>query len=143
MTELPPLFAPQSYSISLELVVPLTNPNLELGNFMAGVEFVSVASNKTLFSARRPVSIPVLVEGSLISGHFQCLLPRPRIPFIRSSKRLTVLLSDNVELSASPTYALVEVGRQDAWRGVGNGEGRELTVLSALLRGQVMPKGIR
>jgi len=125
-TELPTLSAPQSYSISLELTVPLTSPNFELGNFMAGVEFVAIASNKTLFSARRP-----------------CLLPRPRVPFIRSSKRLTVILSDNVELPASPTYARVEVGRQDAWRGVGNGEGRELTVLSALLRGQVVPKGIR
>jgi len=125
-TELPPLSVPQSYSISLELTVPLTNPNFDLGNFMAGVEFVSIANNKTLFSARRP-----------------CLLPRPRVPFVRSSKRLTVVLSDNVELPASPTRARVEVGRQDTWRGVGNGEGRELTVLSASLRGQVVPKGIR
>jgi uncharacterized membrane protein len=37
----------------------------------------------------------------------------------------------------------VELGRRDGWRALGNGEGRELSVFSASLRGTVKRHGIR
>lgn len=37
----------------------------------------------------------------------------------------------------------VEVGRRDGWRTLGAGEGREVSVLSASLRGLAVPHGIR
>lgn len=39
--------------------------------------------------------------------------------------------------------AHVELGRNDGWRSLGFGEGRELSVYSAFLRGDVHPQGLR
>jgi hypothetical protein len=39
--------------------------------------------------------------------------------------------------------ANIEVGRRDHWRSLGAGEGRELSVLSANLRGTLRHKGVR
>jgi len=44
----------QPYEVSLHLVVPATESNLALGNFMASLR-LSTPSNKTLVSVRRPV----------------------------------------------------------------------------------------
>jgi hypothetical protein len=42
------------YDLSLDLVVPTTEANIALGNFMATLT-LTTASNKTLVSARRSV----------------------------------------------------------------------------------------
>lgn len=56
---------------------------------------------------------------------------------------ITIPLLSNTEFSATNVVAHVEVGRKDHWRTLGNGEGRELSVSSALLRGVVVHKGIK
>lgn len=45
--------------------------------------------------------------------------------------------------TSSPLYALLEIGRRDAWKTLGRGEGRELTVLEAYVRGTVLLQGTR
>ena len=49
----------------------------------------------------------------------------------------------NVHFDSSTALAHVVIGRQDHWRSLGRGEGRELTVSSVLLRGVVVHKGLR
>lgn len=39
--------------------------------------------------------------------------------------------------------AYVEIGRNDQWRNLGSGQGRELSVVSASLRGVVVHSGLR
>lgn len=39
--------------------------------------------------------------------------------------------------------ARVEVGRRDGWKSLGHGEGRELSVITAVIRGEVRPHGIK
>lgn len=56
---------------------------------------------------------------------------------------ITIPLLSNVEAGTTSAVAHVELGRQDHWRTLGAGEGRELSVSSALLRGMVVHKGIR
>lgn len=56
---------------------------------------------------------------------------------------LSIPLLHNVELGVSSAIAYVELGRKDQWRAIGSGEGRELSVASALLRGVVVHKGLR
>ena len=43
----------------------------------------------------------------------------------------------------SDVLAFVEIGRRDGWRSLGNGQGREVSVLSAKLRGREIPRGTR
>jgi hypothetical protein len=52
---LPKLVAQQPYDISLHLVIPATEPNFALGNFMTTLKLATV-SNETLITIRRPVS---------------------------------------------------------------------------------------
>ena len=39
--------------------------------------------------------------------------------------------------------ARIELGRQDGWKSIGSGEGKELSVLTAFINGRVRPQGIR
>lgn len=43
----------------------------------------------------------------------------------------------------SKVLAKVELGRRDGWKSVGNGEGREISVLSSTLRGVIRHHGVR
>jgi hypothetical protein len=43
----------------------------------------------------------------------------------------------------SKLIALVELGRQDAWKSLGGGEGREVSVLAAHIQGAIVYHGIR
>jgi Putative adipose-regulatory protein (Seipin) len=61
---LPQLVVRQPYDVSLQLLVPASESNLSLGNFMAFLT-LSTPSNKTLTSVRRPVSRILL----LLSGY--------------------------------------------------------------------------
>ncbi|KAH9064335.1 hypothetical protein EDB87DRAFT_1766772 [Lactarius vividus] len=43
----------------------------------------------------------------------------------------------------SRVFVRVELGRQDGWRSIGSGAGKELSVLTALIEGRLRPRGIR
>ena len=53
-TPLPALSPRHPYDLSLDIVVPTTKANVELGNFMASLT-LTTTSNKTLGSSRRSV----------------------------------------------------------------------------------------
>ncbi|EPQ60528.1 hypothetical protein GLOTRDRAFT_68241 [Gloeophyllum trabeum ATCC 11539] len=131
-TALPPLVPLQPYDISLRLVVPATESNYALGNFMSSLRLTSPA-NETLTSVRRPALV---------------LPPSKKlpIPFFSSKPDTTGvelhLLSSFVP-GARNTFARVELGRNDAWKSIGSGQGRELTVVSASLTGVLVHKGVR
>lgn len=44
---------------------------------------------------------------------------------------------------SSKLVAFVEIGRQDGWTSLGNGEGHEIRVVTASVRGRVVRHGIR
>lgn len=56
---------------------------------------------------------------------------------------IKVQLLESFEPITSNVMAYVELGRSDQWKSIGNGEGRELSVLRATLRGVVVHQGIR
>ncbi|CAL1695534.1 unnamed protein product [Somion occarium] len=125
------MVAKQPYDISLHLSVPATDSNYALGNFMSTLTLVTPA-NKTLTSIRRPAIVlpPSWASLSFLyspSGNIELKIP----------------LLSNFQSSSSNVIARVELGRQDYWKSIGKGEGRELTVSSALLRGVVVNKGLR
>lgn len=65
--------------------------------------------------------------------------------FFRSpgTVEIKVTLMNAFEPITSNVVAYIELGRRDQWKSVGNGEGRELSVIHALLRGVVVHRGIR
>jgi hypothetical protein len=67
------------------------------------------------------------------------------LPFIskKQTLELDVHLLTAYTIGASRVIANIEVGRRDHWRSLGAGEGRELSVLSANLRGTLRHKGVR
>ncbi|TFK56956.1 hypothetical protein OE88DRAFT_1803584 [Heliocybe sulcata] len=131
---LPALVPAQPYDISLHLTVPASESNYALGNFMSSLTLTTPA-NQTLAYVRRPAL--VLPPSSR--------LPLP-IPFFSADPTTTSvhlhLLSSYVSGTRN-VLAKVELGRKDAWKSIGKGEGRELTVMSASLRGVVVHKGVR
>ncbi|KAK7694793.1 hypothetical protein QCA50_001981 [Cerrena zonata] len=125
---LPNMLAQQPYDISLHLVVPSTDTNYALGNFMSTLTLFTPANN-TLATIRRPaIVMPNSWWRSFVSPGV-VVLDIPLLSEFRST-------SNNV-------LARIELGRQDHWRSLANGEGRELSVSSALLRGVVVHKGLR
>jgi len=50
---------------------------------------------------------------------------------------------ESFEADSSSLSARVEIGRRDDWKLLGTGQGRELSVISASLRGLAVPHGIR
>ncbi|KZS95960.1 hypothetical protein SISNIDRAFT_331847 [Sistotremastrum niveocremeum HHB9708] len=126
---LPPLITDQAYDVSLQLSVPTIPSNLELGNFMAALEILT-PSNKSLAFARRPyLLLPTKTWFSLSN---------PAVLQLDLG-----LLSDFVPPSSSPIDAYIELGRKDAWKSLGEGQGRELTVQHLYVKGNVKPSGIR
>ncbi|TFY77636.1 hypothetical protein EWM64_g6377 [Hericium alpestre] len=127
---LPSLSTSQPYDISLDLVVPATDTNYNLGNFMTTLT-LATPSNRTLATIRRPAIV---------------LPPKSVIAFLLSSPTTTALhlsLLQSYTFGTSSVIAKVELGRRDEWRTIGKGEGRELSVLSASVVGTVRHKGIR
>ncbi|KAG0693318.1 putative adipose-regulatory protein-domain-containing protein [Suillus ampliporus] len=121
----------QPYDISMHLVIPASEANFALGNFMTTLT-LSTPSNRTLTSIRKPAIV----------------LPpaKSRLAWVLSSAQLVnldILFLESHAPGASRVIARVELGRRDGWRALGNGEGRELSVLSASLRGIVKRHGIR
>jgi hypothetical protein len=60
-----------------------------------------------------------------------------------STIKVDIPLLSQFILGTSVVNARLELGRSDGWKGIGNGQGRELSVLEATLKGTVRPKGIR
>ncbi|KAF8560232.1 hypothetical protein OG21DRAFT_1473689 [Imleria badia] len=127
---LPPLSTTQPYDVSLQLVLPASEANFALGNFMATLS-LSTPSNKTLVTVSRPA----------------IALPPKRATFSFSTIPRLInldvpLLSSHVP-GTSKMNARIDLGRRDGWKSLGNGEGRELSVWNAVLRGAVRRHGIR
>lgn len=59
------------------------------------------------------------------------------------TSKLKVPLMDNFVSVSNSVVAKVDLGRRDGWKGIGRGEGRELSVYSATLRGVLRHRGIR
>ncbi|GJE87632.1 Seipin domain-containing protein [Phanerochaete sordida] len=128
---LPPLVSRQAYDVSLHLQVPTSPSNLELGNFMASLT-IATASNQTLAVARRPALVLPMT-----STPFSFVWTKPGVI------ELTIPMLTNVEMAKSGASAHVEIGRRDQWKTIRTGEGRELSVSSAMLRGVVVHHGLR
>ncbi|KAG8753120.1 hypothetical protein FRC14_006412 [Serendipita sp. 396] len=133
--QLPPLVADQAYDISVHLTVPHTDISVSLGNFMTYLN-VTTPSNKTLIAARKPAAIlPKAPKG-----------PIRRLLSLSSSGYVDVTISilpDWIPGTSSPLFATLEVGRRDSWKSLGSGEGREVTILEAFVRGSVQLHGTR
>ena len=59
------------------------------------------------------------------------------------TSKIEISLIDNFVTSTSLVKAKVDLGRRDGWMGIGRGEGRELSVYSAMLRGTLRHRGVR
>ncbi|KAF8973868.1 hypothetical protein BDZ97DRAFT_1900628 [Flammula alnicola] len=126
--QLPTLIPQQRYDISAELLVPYTDSNTALGNFMTTLT-LSTLSNKTLAHVRRPaIALPpqsFLFFSKAISTHV-------KVPLLES------FIAGKSNLAAA-----IEVGRRDGWTTLGAGQGREVSIVSASLRGLAVPHGTR
>ena len=60
-----------------------------------------------------------------------------------STIKVDIALLSQFIFGTSIVNARLELGRSDGWKGIGNGQGRELNVLEATLKGTVRPRGIR
>ncbi|KAK0464971.1 putative adipose-regulatory protein-domain-containing protein [Desarmillaria tabescens] len=127
-SSLPQLVSQQPYDILLHLVVPATESNLALGNFMASLR-LSSDSNQTLAVVRRP-AIVLPSRPSFFSG-------KP------STFNIDIPLLHSYTFGTSNANAHIQLGRQDGWKTLGSGEGRELSVSDAYLRGILVHRGIR
>ncbi|PFH54800.1 hypothetical protein AMATHDRAFT_333 [Amanita thiersii Skay4041] len=125
---LPTLSPLQHYDISLNIIVPATESNLALGNFMASLT-LTTPTNKTLVHLRRPAII--------LSPSAQLLSRKPKTINIEIP-----LLYDFLPGTAK-IIAMIELGRRDSWTSLGHGEGRELSVITAHVRGMVVHHGVR
>ncbi|KAG9314244.1 putative adipose-regulatory protein-domain-containing protein [Chiua virens] len=127
---LPPLSTTQPYDVSLQLVLPASDSNFALGNFMITLSF-STAYNKTLVTASKP-SIVLPPKRSMLSFSSTPRLIDLNVPLLYSYLPATSALN-----------ARIDLGRKDGWKGVGEGVGRELSVWNAALKGVVRLHGIR
>ncbi|KAK0205730.1 hypothetical protein IW262DRAFT_1328328 [Armillaria fumosa] len=127
-SSLPQLVSQQPYDVLLHLVVPATESNLALGNFMASLR-LSSDTNQTLAVVRRP-AIVLPSRTFFFSG-------KP------STFNIDIPLLHSYTFGTAYANAYVQVGRQDGWKALGSGEGRELAVSNAHLRGILVHRGIR
>ena len=59
------------------------------------------------------------------------------------TSKLKVALLDGFASGTNLVIAKIDLGRRDGWREIGRGEGRELSVYSATLRGALRHQGVR
>lgn len=125
---IPSLVPTQRYDVAVNLLLPASQSNLALGNFMTTLT-LSTLANKTIASVRRP-AIAVASRSAF---------------FFTSSNlvRLQIPLLSSFVAGSSSLAATVEVGRRDGWTSLAEGQGRELSVLSASLQGLAVPHGVR
>ncbi|CCM05183.1 uncharacterized protein FIBRA_07392 [Fibroporia radiculosa] len=106
---LPNIITRQPYDISVHLVVPATEPNFNLGNFMTTLT-LATSSNRTLAHIRKP----------------SIIMPRPSVPWSFLSNwpgtvDLNIPLLSSFAFDVTRATAKVEFGRRDHWRSLGNG----------------------
>ncbi|KAG1825781.1 uncharacterized protein BJ212DRAFT_1316112 [Suillus subaureus] len=112
----------------MHLVIPASEANFALGNFMTTLT-LSTPSNRTLTSIRKPAIVLPPTKSQV--------WPSPKLV------NLDILFLESHAPGVSRVIARVELGRKDGWKALGNGEGRELSVFSASLKGIVKRHGIR
>ncbi|KAI0257668.1 putative adipose-regulatory protein-domain-containing protein, partial [Lactifluus subvellereus] len=117
----------QPYDISLHLVVPAIPSNYDIGNFMTTLTLTG-PSDKTLTTVRKPAIV-------LPPSSFRWSNP--------TTTTLKIPLLSRYVCGASRVAAKIEIGRQDGWKSIGSGEGKELSVLTASIEGRVRPQGVR
>lgn len=106
-------------------------------------------TNRTIVSVRKPVSVLNGSHELRLIFHLQALVLPPSTSLMSyfweqpGTVHLTVPLVSNIETGTSTVIANVELGRRDQWKSIGNGEGRELSVSAAFLRGVVVHQGLR
>ncbi|KAI0361174.1 hypothetical protein OH77DRAFT_1391809 [Trametes cingulata] len=128
---LPSVVAQQAYDISLHLVVPANEANFALGNWMASLSLMT-PSNGTIATARKPaIVLPPY------ASPWSFLYNRP------GTVDLNIPMLKDFVLGATRALARVELGRRDQWKTLGEGHGRELSVLSGYIRGVVLHHGVR
>ncbi|KAI9060212.1 hypothetical protein FKP32DRAFT_1578556 [Trametes sanguinea] len=128
---LPSVVAQQPYDISLHLVVPANEANFALGNFMASLTLMT-PSNGTIAAARKPaIVLPP------IASPWSFLYNRP------GTVDLNIPMLKDFVLGTTRALARVELGRRDQWKTLGEGHGREVSVLSGYIRGVVLHHGLR
>ena len=59
------------------------------------------------------------------------------------TSKLNVPLMGDFIAGTNLVKAKIDLGRTDGWKGIGRGEGRELSVYSATLRGTLRHRGVR
>ncbi|KAL5641465.1 hypothetical protein ACGC1H_001821 [Rhizoctonia solani] len=148
-TSLPPLTPGQPYDISLSLQVPITPENLALGNFMTKL-ILTDAKNSTVATANRP-SLVLRRQSHWIP----LLMGSPRVEIINvplvenwsPSSQPGNLLGHGVAVARGASHqgfhAFIAVGRPDAWKSLGSGQGKELSIARVTLHGHVKLSGLR
>ncbi|CAE6523025.1 unnamed protein product [Rhizoctonia solani] len=149
-TSLPPLTPGQPYDITLSLQVPITPENLALGNFMTKL-ILTDAKNTTVGTANRPQSLVLRRQTSWIplfmsSPQVETII----VPLVENwspSSQPGNLLGHGVAVARGASHqgfhAFIAVGRSDAWKSLGNGQGKELSIARATLHGRVKLSGLR
>jgi len=127
---LPQLRPDQTYEIALELDVPRSRANYELGNFMISIEIFSLI-NQTLVKSRMP---------HLLSPSISDYLPAFSPNIMDSSIKV---IDSFVPKTSARVHAHIELGRRDNWQTIGAGRGQELTVRQAFLLARLKPVGSR
>lgn len=84
----------------------------------------------------------------MVEPTFQAIVvPAPLFSVTRllhpGTSKLKVPLMESFVTVSNSVIAKVDLGRRDGWKGIGRGEGRELSVYSATLRGSLRHRGIR
>ncbi|CAE7149267.1 unnamed protein product [Rhizoctonia solani] len=149
-TSLPPLTPGQPYDITLSLQVPITAENLALGNFMTKL-ILTDAKNTTVAVANRPQSLVLRQQTSWIP----LLKTSPQVdtivvPLVENwspSSQPGNLLGHGVAVARGASHqgfnAFIAVGRSDAWKNLGSGQGKELSIARATLHGHIKLSGLR
>lgn len=76
----------------------------------------------------------------------QAILVPPKASwFFRNTNviNLDIALLDSFVSRTTNILAHVEIGRQDSWKSIGDGRGREVSVIAASLHGKAIPQGVR
>jgi len=117
----------QPYDINVQLVVPTTQANYDIGNFMTTLTLLTT-SNRTIVASRRPA---LLIPYSRSLSHFTPAVATVVVP-----------LFDEFVPSYSTILARLEIGRADSWRTRDANGANELAIIESRIRGNVKLRGL-
>ena len=108
---------------------------------------LSTPSNKTLVTVSRPVRLLSSIRCLFLIASQSIVLPPKRSTFsfftIPRLIDLDVLLLSSYVPGTSNMIARIDLGRRDGWKNLGTGQGREVSVWNAALKGALRLHGIR